>query len=322
MKPGQTLFDITSRVLLGMDELLRKESPDLVLVQGDTTTVFATALAAFYRKIPVGHVEAGLRTYVRYNPFPEEMNRVLTSHLALLHFAPTERARRNLLAEGIAETAVFVTGNPVIDALQSVVRSDYTFQDPALKKLNLDRQRLVTVTTHRRESWGDAMREGLQAIREIVETHSELVAVFPVHLSPHERKAAEEILGGAERFLRIDPLPYLDFAHLMARSTLIFTDSGGVQEEAPTFGVPVLVLRETTERPEGIEAGTAKLVGTDRKRILDTAWSLLNDPSEYERMAQAANPYGDGQAAGRIVDAIESWREVQGAGSQSKDRAK
>jgi UDP-N-acetylglucosamine 2-epimerase (non-hydrolysing) len=307
MTEGQSLFQVTSRVLEGLAPRFKSARPSLVLVQGDTTTVFATALAAFYLKIPVGHVEAGLRTGNRYNPFPEEMNRTLTSRLAALHFAPTERARDALLAEGLTRETVHVTGNTVIDALLSVVREDYEFAHPTLRSLDLESNRLVTVTTHRRESWGAAMEESLGAIREVVDGYEDVIAVFPVHPNTTVREAAARVLGDADGFYLIDPLDYLDFAHLMARSTLIFTDSGGVQEEAPSLGVPVLVLRETTERPEGIEAGTAKLVGTSRGRIVGAARDLLGEPEKHAAMARRANPYGDGKAAGRIVDIVERF---------------
>lgn len=304
MTEGQTLFQITTRVLTGLETLLQREKPALILVQGDTTTVFATALAAYYLKIPLGHVEAGLRTGHRYHPFPEEMNRTLTSHLASLHFAPTERARQALLAEGIPAPCIHVTGNTVIDALLSIVRQDYVFTHPVLRNLDLSNRRLLTITTHRRESWGPAMEESLTAIREVVDSYPDVIAVFPVHPNLAVKDVVRKTLGAAERFVLTDPLDYLDFVHLMARSTLIFTDSGGVQEEAPSLSVPVLVLRETTERPEGIEAGTARLVGTDRARIVTAARELLEDPAAYQRMARAANPYGDGHAAERIVHTV------------------
>jgi len=307
MTEGQSLFQITSRVLEGLERLFAQQRPALVLVQGDTTTVFATALAAFYLKIPVGHVEAGLRTGSRYNPFPEEMNRTLVSRLTTLHFAPTERAKDALVAEGVRAESIRVTGNPVIDALLSVVRDDYEFAHPVLRSLDLDNNRLVTITTHRRESWGAAMEESLGAIREVVDAYDDVVAVFPVHPNTTVRNAVGKVLGGADGFYLIDPLDYLDFAHLMARSTLIFTDSGGVQEEAPSLGVPVLVLRETTERPEGIEAGTARLVGTDHGKIVAAARELLEDPAKRAEMAKRANPYGDGKAAERIVDVVEGF---------------
>jgi len=312
MTEGQTLFQITSRVLEGLESLFESERPSLVLVQGDTTTVFATALAAFYLKIPVGHVEAGLRTGNRYNPFPEEMNRTLTSRLGDLHFAPTERARDALVLEGVPAESIQVTGNPVIDALLSVVRDDYTFAHPVLRSLDLERNRLVTITAHRRESWGAAMEESLGAIREVVDAYEDVIAVFPVHPNTTVREAAGRALGDADGFSLIDPLDYLDFAHLMARSTLIFTDSGGVQEEAPSLGVPVLVLRDTTERPEGVEAGTARLVGTDREKIVAAARELLDDPAKHAAMAKKANPYGDGKAAGRIGEVVEGFLEGPG----------
>lgn len=307
MSEGQTLFQIATRVLAGLERLLEEERPELILVQGDTTSVFGTALAAFFLQIPLGHVEAGLRTGNRYNPFPEEMNRVLTSHLAMLHFAPTERARDALVAEGIPAERVFVTGNTVVDALLSVVRDDYDFVHPVLRSLNLETNRLVTITTHRRESWGAGMEESLRAIREVVDAYEDVIAVFPVHPNATVRDVVWKALGGADGFYLIDPLEYVDFVHLMARSTLIFTDSGGIQEEAPSLGVPVLVLRETTERPEGIEAGTAKLVGTDHGKIVTVARELLDDPAKHAAMATKGNPYGDGKAAERIVDTVERF---------------
>ena len=307
MSHGQTLFEITRRALSGLEELIPAENPDIILVEGDTTTVFVAALAGFYHRIPVGHVEAGLRTDNRFHPYPEEMNRVLTSHLADYHFAPTGRARKNLLAEGIPDERITVTGNTVVDALLSVVRPDYEFECEDLRRADRPEARWVTVTTHRRESWGHAMEESLSAIRDVVADRKDLVAIFPVHYSPAVRESVSRVLEGAERFVLIPPLPYLDFVHLLRRSTLIFTDSGGVQEEAPTFGVPVLVLRETTERPEGIEAGVAKLVGTSRQRIMEEAEKLLDDPDEHRKMSSACKPYGDGRAAERIADALKTW---------------
>lgn len=305
MKEQQDLYSITTGVLEGLKGILEKEKPDLVLVHGDTTTTFAAALAAFYERIPVGHVEAGLRTRNKYSPFPEEMNRTLAGRIAELHFAPTDTARENLLMEATAAFKIFVTGNTVIDALLETVQMDYKF-GPELSGINFDR-RLILVTTHRRENWGDSMRNIYQVLIDIVNEFPDVEVVFPVHRNPVVRNIAEEMLQGRERFHLIDPLDYEPFANLMSRCYLVMTDSGGMQEEAPSLGKPVLVLRDTTERPEAVQAGTVKLVGTNRDKIYQAARQLLTDQNEYDQMARAINPYGDGYAARRIVNVIKDF---------------
>jgi len=305
MKEHQDLFNITTGVLNGMKEILEKEKPHLVLVHGDTTTTFAAALAAFYQRIPVGHVEAGLRTRNKYSPYPEEMNRTLAGRIAELHFAPTDTARDNLLAESTASFKIWVTGNTVIDALLETVQQDYTF-GPELNRINFDR-RLILVTTHRRENWGSGMRNIYQALIDIVNEFPDVEVVFPVHRNPVVRDVAEEMLGGRERFHLIEPLDYEPFANLMNRCYMVMTDSGGLQEEAPSLGKPVLVLRDTTERPEAVQAGTVKLVGTNQQKIYEAAKLLLTDKNEYEKMARAINPYGDGYASKRIVNVVKDF---------------
>ena len=303
MAAGQTLFDITTRAMLGINEVFQKERPDLVLVHGDTTTTFAGALAAYYHQIPVGHVEAGLRTHDIYSPFPEEMNRRLTGGIATLHFAPTPTAQANLLAEGVPERRIFVTGNTVIDALHHIVRPDYVFADK-LDGVDFANHRVLLVTTHRRENLGEPMRHVYRAIRSIIEELDDVEVVFPVHRNPKVREIVREELGGLERVHLIDPLEYEPFANLMARVDLVLTDSGGIQEEAPSLGKPVLVLRDTTERPEAVAAGTVRLIGTDEQRVYEETMRLLTDPIGYRSMAEAVNPYGDGEAARRIIEAI------------------
>ncbi len=304
MQQGQTLFDITCRALTGLEGVLRKERPDMVLVHGDTTTTFAAALAAFYQKTPVGHVEAGLRTRNKYSPFPEEMNRHLTGVITDLHFAPTAGAKANLLAEGVAPEKIVVTGNTVIDAFLSTVRKEYAFDDPILKSVQDDRYRVILVTTHRRENLGEPLRQVYLALRDLVDRYPDVQVVFPVHRNPAVREVVREVLGDLDRVHLVEPLPYLPFAHLIKHSYLVLTDSGGIQEEAPSVGKPVLVLRDTTERPEAVDAGTVLLVGTDRRRVFAVADTLLSDPEAYRRMAEAVNPYGDGQAAARIVQTL------------------
>lgn len=304
MAQGQTLFDITGRALAGLNAALAAERPDLVLVHGDTTTTFAGSLAAFYHQIPVGHVEAGLRTNNKFSPFPEEMNRKLTGALTDLHFAPTETARANLLAEGVSAEAVFVTGNTVIDALLATVDASYRFAGSPLADIAFGEKRVILVTTHRRENLGEPLRHVYQALRDIVAEFADVEVVFPMHRNPLVREAVEAELGGLTRVHLIEPLDYQPFANLIARSHMVLTDSGGIQEEAPSLGKPVLVLRDTTERPEAVEAGTVKLVGTDRAAVYGETRRLLTDGAEYRRMAMACNPYGDGLAARRIVDYI------------------
>ena len=304
MAAGQTLFDITSRAMLGLDKVLTEAKPDIVLVHGDTTTTFAGALAAYYHQTTVGHVEAGLRTHNKFSPFPEEMNRKLTGSLADLHFAPTSTAQQNLLTEAIAPENIFVTGNTVIDALHQTVREDFTFEDELLRRIDYKNKRIVLVTTHRRENLGEPMRHVYKALRRLTEEFADVEVVFPVHKNPKVREVVREELGGLSKVHLIDPLDYEPFANLMHRSYLILTDSGGVQEEAPALGKPVLVLRDTTERPEAVTAGTVKLIGTDCERVYAEARQLLIDKKEYSRMAESCNPYGDGKASGRIIQAI------------------
>lgn len=315
MQKQQDLYTITTGVLNGLREILVKEKPDLVLVHGDTSTTFVAALASFYERIHVGHVEAGLRTRNKYSPFPEEMNRSLTGRLAELHFAPTDTARENLLAEAVAAFKIWVTGNTVIDALLDTVRTDYVFPSD-FPRLDFDR-RLLLVTTHRRENWGDRMRDIYEALLELTGEFEDIEVVFPVHKNPIVKDLALEMLGGRERFHLIEPLDYEPFANLMRKVHLILTDSGGLQEEAPSLGKPVLVLRDTTERPEAVKAGTVKLVGTNRQAIVREARLLLQDQSEYEKMAMAINPYGDGKAAQRIVNVIIDFLYVR-IGSSNK----
>ena len=302
MSEGQTLFDITSRALLGLDKVFAEAKPDVVLVHGDTTTTFAGALAAYYHQIEVGHVEAGLRTQNKFSPFPEEMNRRLTGSLADLNFAPTTTAKKNLLREGVDEEKIFVTGNTVIDALYQTVRADFNFPD-----FKLDGKRVILVTTHRRENLGEPMRQVYKALKSLVEEFPDVEIIFPVHKNPKVREVVNEELGGLERVCLIDPLDYEPFANLMNRATLILTDSGGVQEEAPALGKPVLVLRDTTERPEAVDAGTVKLIGTNQEKVYGAAKLLLTDAAAYKKMAEAQSPYGDGHAAQRIVKAL-LWR--------------
>ncbi len=300
MRQGQTLSDITARVLKGLESVLQESNPHIVLVHGDTTTTFAGALAAYYAQIAVGHVEAGLRTGDKYSPFPEEMNRQFVGCMADLHFAPTELSRQNLLREGKRPETIVVTGNTAIDALSTTVRQDYT--DELLEWAA--GSRLIVLTAHRRENLGEPMHRMFRAIRRIIEEIPDVKMVYPVHLNPLVQKAAEEELGGCNRVRLIAPLEVVEFHNLLARSALILTDSGGIQEEAPSLGKPVIVLRDTTERPEGIAAGTLKLAGTGEETIYALIRELLTDEKEYARMAHASNPYGDGQASRRIADTI------------------
>ena len=304
MAAGQTLFDITSRAMMGLDKVLQEEKPDIVLVHGDTTTTFAGALASYYHQVSVGHVEAGLRTHNKYSPFPEEMNRKLTGSIADLHFAPTDTSEQNLLAESVDSGKIFVTGNTVIDALHKTVNDDFQFEDEVLQGIDFKNKRIVLLTTHRRENLGEPMRHVYRAMRRLVDEFEDVEIVFPVHKNPKVREVVQEELGGLSKVHLIDPLDYEPFANLMHRSYLILTDSGGVQEEAPALGKPVLVLRDTTERPEAVAAGTVKLIGTDEKVVYDEAKLLLTDRDEYSRMSEACNPYGDGKASQRIIQAI------------------
>ena len=303
MKQGQSLYDITDRVLLGLKEVLEKEKPDLVLVHGDTTTTFSATLAAFYQQINVGHVEAGLRTGNMYSPFPEEANRRLTSVLTALHFAPTETARQNLLKENQKDDHIFTVGNSVIDALLATVKKDYVFEDKELQEIE-EHKRIILVTTHRRENLGEPMRNVYRALRRLVQTVPDTEVVFPVHRNPLVRQAVKEVLDGVPGIHLVDPMEYEPFTNLMARSAIILTDSGGIQEEAPSLGKPVLVLRDTTERPEAVASGTVKLVGTGEDKVYNTAYKLLTDEEAYREMAESINPYGDGHTSERIVQAI------------------
>ena len=300
MKPGQTLSDITSRALKGVEEVVRKVHPDIVLVHGDTTTTFAGALAAFYNQVDIGHVEAGLRTWNKYSPYPEEMNRQMVGVMADMHFAPTENSKNSLLKEGKKPETIYVTGNTAIDALKTTVNKEYT--NPIFDWLGNDR--LILLTAHRRENLGEPMRHMFKAIKRIVDEFDDVKVIYPVHLNPKVRMIADEILGSDSRVKLIEPLEVIDFHNFINRSYLILTDSGGIQEEAPSLGKPVLVLRDTTERPEGIKAGTLKLAGTNEQTIYTLAKELLTNVEIYEKMSNASNPYGDGKASKRIADAI------------------
>ncbi|WP_406698952.1 UDP-N-acetylglucosamine 2-epimerase (non-hydrolyzing) [Singulisphaera sp. Ch08] len=313
MTPGQTLARLTTSVIEGMDRVLHVERPDWVLVQGDTTTVMATALAAAYRKVKVGHVEAGLRTYEKNHPFPEEINRRVASVVADLHFAPTSRAAENLLREGVPPGTVRVTGNTVIDAIQWVAAGDPEPSQRLHENHGLVKpvQRIILVTAHRRESFGRGIEQVCEALREIVANHLDVELIYPVHPNPNVHEPVYRLLDGVSGITLLPPLDYLSFVRLIRRSFFVITDSGGLQEEAPGLGKPVLVLRETTERPEGVDAGTVRLVGTDRARIVAEASRLLTDPAAYAAMARSINPYGDGHAAGRIVDALR-WATIGG----------
>lgn len=301
MKEKQTLFDITTGILNGIGEVLDEVKPDVVLVHGDTSTTFVTALACFYKQIPIGHVEAGLRTYNIYSPYPEEFNRQAVSIISEYNFAPTEKSKNNLLKEGKAAKTIWVTGNTAIDALKTTVRDDYTHAELEWASDS----RLIMITAHRRENLGKPMHNMFRAIRRVMEEHSDVKAIYPIHMNPVVRKAAEEELHGCDRIHLIEPLEVLDFHNFLARSYLILTDSGGIQEEAPSLGKPVLVMRDTTERPEGIDAGTLKLVGTDEEVIYQNFKELLENKEAYDKMAHAVNPYGDGFACKRIADILE-----------------
>ncbi len=301
MKDRQTLFDVTTNILNGIKEVLEKENPDVVLVHGDTSTTFVTALACFYLQIPVGHVEAGLRTYDIYSPYPEEFNRQAVSIIAKYNFAPTELSKNNLLKEGKKSETIYVTGNTAIDALKTTVTDDY--KNPELEWAK--GSKLVLLTAHRRENLGEPLKHMFRAIRKIVDEHPDVKVIYPIHMNPVVRETANEILGNDDRIRIIEPLEVIDFHNFMARSYMILTDSGGIQEEAPSLGKPVLVMRDTTERPEGIKAGTLKLVGTNEKTIYNEFKKLLTDEEEYSKMSTASNPYGDGNACKRIADILE-----------------
>lgn len=300
MKEKQTLFDITTGILNGIGDILDRVRPDVALVHGDTSTTFASALACFYKRIPIGHVEAGLRTYDPYSPYPEEFNRCAVSVISSYNFAPTELSRENLIREGRSESSIFVTGNTAIDALKTTVREEYTHPELEWARGS----RLIMITAHRRENLGEPMRNMFRAIRRVVDEHSDVKVIYPIHMNPTVRKIARETLDGCDRIRIIEPLDVLDFHNFLARSYMILTDSGGIQEEAPSLGKPVLVMRDTTERPEGISAGTLKLVGTDEERIYKNFTRLLDDKREYEAMSRASNPYGDGFASKRIANII------------------
>ena len=300
MKQGQTLSDITTRALKGLEDVIKEVKPDIILVHGDTTTTFAGALAAFYQQVAVGHVEAGLRTYNKYSPFPEEMNRQFVGIVSDMNFAPTERSKNNLLREGKKEETIYVTGNTAIDALNLTVDEEYS--DEITEWIGDDR--LIVLTAHRRENLGEPMYRMFKAIRRIIDKYDDVKMVYPVHLNPLVVKAANEVFGDSEKIKLIKPLEVVEFHNLLSRSYLILTDSGGIQEEAPSLGKPVIVLRDTTERPEGIDAGTLKLAGTEEETIYQMVDELLSDSMEYEKMSKASNPYGDGHASERIVDAI------------------
>lgn len=306
-KPGQTLTEITVKALEGLERVLYEAKPHILLVQGDTSTVFAGALAAFYQKIRVGHVEAGLRSGNNYSPYPEEVNRRLTGILANLHFAPTEVNRLNLLNEGYRKEHIFVTGNTVIDALQYAVKKDYNFNIPLLDRIDYNKK-IILLTSHRRENIGKPMEDIFSAVNKVATKYEDVEVIFPIHLNPKVREIARRAFNGNKKIHLIEPLDYEPFTNLMAKAYMIVTDSGGLQEEAPSLGKPVLVIREETERPEGIEAGTAKLVGTDYSSVLNEIDNLISNQDEYHKMANAANPYGDGRASERIVDILTKCR--------------
>lgn len=307
MKSKQTLMDVTTNALRGLDEVLKEVKPDIVLVHGDTTTTFVASLAAYYNQIPVGHVEAGLRTWNKYSPFPEELNRQLTGVIADLHFAPTRESAENLIAENKDKETIFITGNTAIDALKTTVTDGYNHPD--LEKIGTDK--LILLTAHRRENLGEPMRNMFRAIKQIVDEHQDVQVVYPVHLNPVVREAANEIFGEHSRVHLIEPLGVKDFHNFMDRAYIILTDSGGVQEEAPSLGTPVLVLRDTTERPEGVDAGTLKLAGTNQEKIHFLIEELLINVSVYEGMAKSSNPYGDGNASKRIVEGVKYYFRVR-----------
>ena len=304
MEQGQSLSNITNNSLLGIEKILKKEKPSMVLVQGDTTTTFTGALAAFYQKIKIGHIEAGLRTNNKYYPFPEEVNRHLTSVLTDLHFTPTRQSCNNLLSEGVKREDIFISGNTVIDSLLLMIKENHIFREPLLKDKKIFEKKIILVTMHRRENWGEPLKEVCQAINKIIDKHSNISVIFPLHKNPEIRKNVKEILENKKDILLLDALDYDDMVNLMSRSYLILTDSGGIQEESPSLGKPVLVLRDETERPEAVEAGVAKLVGTDKERVYNEVETLLNSRDKYMEMSKSINPYGDGKASERIIKKI------------------
>ena len=305
MTEDQSLSDISAKALLDLERILAKEEPDMVLVQGDTTTTFIGALVSFYHRIPVGHIEAGLRTHDRFHPYPEEVNRRLTAVVSDFHFAPTDTARDSLIREGVKRESIYVIGNTVIDALLITLKKNYKFSHPVLKKIDFNNKKVILVTAHRRENFGRPLENICYALQEIARNNPQVEIVYPVHLNPNVQRTVNKILKGIDRIYLIEPLNYLNFVQLMDRSYLILTDSGGIQEEAPSLGKPVLVLREVSERPEAIEAGTVKLVGSNRKTIIRETEHLLHNKKEYDRMARAYNPYGDGRAAERIIEILK-----------------
>jgi len=307
MKSKQTLTGITNKVLEGLEEVFTKEKPDMILVHGDTTTTFSGALAAFYQQIKVGHVEAGLRTFDKYFPFPEEMNRKLTGSLADLHFAPTKGSKANLLREGVKESDVFITGNTVIDAMSHTVKENYKFENELLNKIDFENKKVIMITAHRRENWGEGIENICDALNKIVEENKDVELVYLVHLNPVVKDVVTKKLGNKERIHLLSPLDTNETHNLMNKCFMVMTDSGGLQEEAPHLGKPVLVLRDVTERPEAVEYGTVKLVGTDIEKIVSEANSLIRDENQYLKMSKAANPYGDGYASKRIADIIENY---------------
>lgn len=309
MQPNQSLSQITSRILNGIEDILKKEQPDMILVHGDTSTSFTSALAAFYNQIPVGHVEAGLRSFDKMSPWPEEMNRTLTGRIADLHFSPTKKNFHNLVSEGIKESTISLTGNTVIDALKTFIDPSFKFEDEFLDQIDFEKEKIITVTAHRRENLGDPMRNIFRAIKRLVEDFDVRV-IYPIHLNPKVRAIADEVFGQMDKVHLIEPLTYAPFANLMDRSYLIMTDSGGLQEEAPALGKPVLVLRKETERPEAIEAGTVKLAGIEEERIYQLAAELITDEDAYYKMSHAVNPYGDGTAVEKTIQAIKDYFNI------------
>lgn len=303
---GQTLTQITCRALMGLEEVIEEFKPDLILVQGDTTTVFTGALAAFYHQVKIGHVEAGLRSNNLYSPYPEEANRMLTGVITDFHFAPTKTSRQNLLREGYDDNKIFITGNTSIDSLFQVIDSSYKFDNPLINNIDFRNKKVILLTAHRRENIGEPMENIFSSIKDIINQNQDVEVIYPMHLNPKVREIAKKILGNMDRVHLIEPLDYLPFTNLMAKCYLVVTDSGGIQEEAPSLGKPVIVVRQETERPEGIESGTAKLVGVDKNDIYNVLHILINDKDEYGKMANAVNPYGDGKAAEHIVNAIKS----------------
>lgn len=301
MKQGQTLSEITSKALIGLENIIKEAKPDIVLVHGDTTTTFAGALAAFYSQVAIGHVEAGLRTNDKYSPFPEEMNRQMVDCMTDMYFAPTSLSKRNLILENVDENKIYITGNTAIDAMATTIKKDYA--NPELDWVK-ENEKLILVTAHRRENLGEPMKHIFRAIRRIADEFEDVKVIYPIHMNPKVREVAHEVFDGCDRIRLIEPLEVFDFHNFINKCYMIMSDSGGVQEEAPSLGKPVLVLRDTTERPEGIEAGTLKLVGTDEENIYKEAKLLLTDKEEYDRMSKASNPYGDGHASEKIVDAI------------------